>query len=311
MGYRSLKSVFHEKGQKAALEEWQQRFHAPDILHWDFQVGEYPIFVVLTQEILESCAILFTQEEYLQLQWQSLEEIAQGTLRRDLILAEARATNAIEGIKHSPGVLEQTLAGIPQGESRPAGAPSAGLLLAYFQLGKTQLPSSPAEVRALYDTAIAGDLDPHDLPDGQLFRKDPVHIFDDQGREEHRGFHPEDKIHAGVSTLLAMLNQGCEYSLIPHLVGHFLLEYIHPFYDGNGRLGRLLLAQGISQVLSVPTALCLSSAIHQSKGKYYRAFKELQDVRSMGDATLWVRTFLGFLHRAQQIHTVRLAEQSR
>ena len=45
------------------------------------------------------------------------------------------------------------------------------------------------------------------------------------------------------------------------LLCHFLFEHIHPFYDGNGRTGRYLLALHLSEPLSQPTVLSLSRTI--------------------------------------------------
>ena len=75
-------------------------------------------------------------------------------------------------------------------------------------------------------------------------------------------------------------------SLIKMPIIHFQFESIHPFYDGNGRTGRLinilyLVQQGL---LDIPV-LYLSSYIIKNKSDYYRL---LQEVRTKGSWEEWI-----------------------
>ena len=69
------------------------------------------------------------------------------------------------------------------------------------------------------------------------------------------------------------------------IVSHFLFEYAHPFYDGNGRTGRYLLAVYLSRPLSTLTALSVSRSSAESRGAYYRAFREVEDSLNHGELT--------------------------
>lgn len=74
--------------------------------------------------------------------------------------------------------------------------------------------------------------------------------------------------------------------LIKMALLHFQFETIHPFYDGNGRTGRILNILYLIQqnLLDIPI-LYLSRFIIQRKGDYYRL---LQDVRDKGNWEEWV-----------------------
>lgn len=74
--------------------------------------------------------------------------------------------------------------------------------------------------------------------------------------------------------------------LIKMAVIHFQFETIHPFYDGNGRTGRIIniLYLVLTQLLNIPI-LYLSRYIIKYKADYYRL---LQSVRETGDWEEWI-----------------------
>lgn len=74
--------------------------------------------------------------------------------------------------------------------------------------------------------------------------------------------------------------------LIKLAIIHHQFESIHPFYDGNGRTGRIInsLYLVIKDLLDLPI-LYLSRYIIQNKGEYYRL---IQSVRDSGDWESWV-----------------------
>ncbi|MGB1450858.1 MAG: Fic family protein [Marinirhabdus sp.] len=87
--------------------------------------------------------------------------------------------------------------------------------------------------------------------------------------------------------------------LIRIAIGHYQFETVHPFLDGNGRIGRLLIIlQMIDyQILEKPV-LNLSGFLEQNRAQYYDA---LERVRNSDSLDQWLRFFLtGVIQSSQK-----------
>lgn len=78
---------------------------------------------------------------------------------------------------------------------------------------------------------------------------------------------------------------------------HIYFESIHPFEDGNGRMGRVLSELALSQSLNQPLLLALSRVIESQKSAYYAGLAEASRGLEVDD---WIDLFSGMILQAQQ-----------
>lgn len=127
-------------------------------------------------------------------------------------------------------------------------------------------------IHTLYDIAIGQYLPENDkLKLGVFYRHDSVYII---GQElEHTGL-PYEKLPEYMSKFVTFINaESTMNDLLKAAVLHFYIAYLHPYFDGNGRMARLmhlwyLKRQGYSSVLFIP----FSSYIERSRKGYYSAY---------------------------------------
>lgn len=79
-------------------------------------------------------------------------------------------------------------------------------------------------------------------------------------------------------------------------VAHLYFETIHPFEDGNGRIGRAIAEKALSQCIGRPVILSLSDAIESNNKAYYNA---LQAGQRSNEITEWIHYFMDTLLQAQ------------
>ncbi|WP_227718677.1 Fic family protein [Micrococcus sp. FDAARGOS_333] len=116
---------------------------------------------------------------------------------------------------------------------------------------------------------------------------------------------PGDQLHAGVEEFLGWKSANHSGSLDPLIataMSHYQFETLHPFRDGNGRLGRYLIVWDLHAlgVLQEPT-LTVSPWFEQRRTEYY---DRLFDVSAIGDWNSYFQFFLtGLASSAQDTRT--------
>ena len=165
-------------------------------------------------------------------------------------------------------------------------------------------PKDIAEVKNAYEIYERLDqLDPYSVDDlltahgiltrglveesGQ-FRSRPVGVVDSQGNILHFGTLPQ-YVPDLVMELLDWVKTSQVHMLIRSCVFHYELELIHPFADGNGRVGRLWHTLLLSRWNPVFAWLPVESIIHDRQPEYYAAINTSNEA---GESTVFIEFML-------------------
>jgi len=112
---------------------------------------------------------------------------------------------------------------------------------------------------------------------------------------------PYQIIPTEMNKYISWFNQKKEdTSLTPLLraaIGHIYFESIHPFEDGNGRIGRILAVKSLSKSVNQPLLIALSEIIQKRKRQYYAALKACNNTL---DITQWTLYFAHLILEAQE-----------
>jgi Fic family protein len=85
--------------------------------------------------------------------------------------------------------------------------------------------------------------------------------------------------------------------LIRAALAHLYFETIHPFEDGNGRIGRVVAEKVLAQGLNRPILMSLSTIIEANKKSYYESLKKAQRTNDVAD---WIHYFSDVIFKAQE-----------
>ena len=166
----------------------------------------------------------------------------------------------------------------------------------------TQHIDNLSSFRKIYDEMFEGfEKSGNYKLDGKYFRKDTVKVINGLGNTIHIGVNGEEAIEKNIEDLIQFMNRKDIPFLVKASISHFFFEYIHPFYDGNGRFGRYLLSLYLARKLDILTAFSVSYSISKNLDDYYKSFVEVEDVNNYGEITFFVENILKTIKSGQEM----------
>lgn len=305
MEYELLSKIFYKKPTEYE-SIYDARFNSEASIKLPIKIHENVGFIFNTNEITKLLVKIYKTINKINLLRTHLPNIAINSYIIKSLKDEIALTNEIEGVRSTRKEIEDAIDSIKNDKN----ARFKGLVDKYFKLISNEIiPLNNCEdIRTIYDALVLPEIEKENLPDGILFRKEPVQVVSATPKEKHRGIMPESKIIESLDLCLDFLKSDDIDSLIKISAFHYLFGYIHPFYDGNGRTSRFISSYLIKNELDVLLALKLSYTVKNNINKYYKAFDVCNDRKNKGDITFFVVTFLELLSQASDDLYTKIAD---
>ncbi len=192
-----------------------------------------------------------------------------------MITPRLRRENRIRSIQGSLAIEQNSLSldqvtAVIQGR-RVLGAPreiqEVRNAFAAYEALPNWSPTDINDLLAAHRLLMAGLVD-----EPGLFRRDGIAVFKDQ--EVLHIAPPAGRVSKLMGDLLNWLKTTPEHPLIAGCIFHYELEFIHPFADGNGRMGRLWQTLILSRWQSWLAFVPVESVIRERQEAYYRALRQ-------------------------------------
>ena len=305
MEYELLSKIFYKKPTEYE-SIYDARFNSEASIKLPIKIYENVGFILNTNEITKLLVKIYKTINKINLLRTHLPNIAINSYIIKSLKDEIALTNEIEGVRSTRKEIEDAIDSIKNDKS----ARFKGLVDKYFKLISNEIIplNNCKDIRTIYDALVLPEIEKENLPDGILFRKEPVQVVSATQKEKHRGIMPESKIIESLDLCLNFLKNDDIDSLIKISAFHYLFGYIHPFYDGNGRTSRFISSYLIKNELDILLALKLSYTVKNNINKYYKAFDVCNDRKNKGDITFFVVTFLELLSQASDDLYTKIAD---
>ncbi len=301
MKYEPLYKTYY-KNKKEYRALYESRFGSEDAIKTGIAIADNEAFCLQCSELYSLCGDILRTDKKVSLLKASLPEQAISRFRMESLIDEIIITNNIEGVHSTRREIKDVIESL--GDSNRHEKRFQGLVNQYILLGEKNINlRTCTDIRALYDKLVLNEVlenDADNAPDGEIFRKNTVDVRNAAQKVIHTGVHPEEKIIAYMQKSLDILNNDDFDILIRTAAFHYLFGYIHPFYDGNGRLSRFISSYCLSKNLDSLIGCRLSYTIQDNLSDYYKMFKICNDPINKGDITPFVIMFFGIILKTEE-----------
>ena len=195
-------------------------------------------------------------------------------LRRANRIKTIHSSLAIEGNTLSEGEVQAVL------EGKKVVAPLKEIqevknAIKTYELYPKLNPFSIQDLLLAHGTMMSGLVD-----EAGVFRKGGVGVFD--GDKPIHIAPPADRVRDLMSDLLGWLENADDHLLIRSCVFHYEFEFIHPFADGNGRIGRLWQSLILGRLNPIFEHLPVENMVYSNQQAYYHAINRSSDLGDSG-----------------------------
>ena len=312
--YENLIKLYYKK--QNIEDEYIKRIENPATFITDLKISpikrgnkildkEYNLFYVNLMEHTLLQEIIIKNSNQINLISNELPQIAIKDIIIKILSNELYKTNKIEGIESVKNEIYSSLK--EDKKNNKKSNKLDGIIKKYKDIMEknfkdTQHIDNLSSFRKIYDEMFEDfEKSGSYKLDGKYFRKDTVKVINGLGNTIHIGINGEEAIEKNIEDLIQFMNRKDIPFLVKASISHFFFEYIHPFYDGNGRFGRYLLSLYLARKLDILTAFSVSYSISKNLDDYYKSFVEVEDVNNYGEITFFVENILKTIKSGQEM----------
>ena len=312
--YENLIKLYYKK--QNIEDEYIKRIENPATFITDLKINpikrgnkildkEYNLFYVNLMEHTLLQEIIIKNSNQINLISNELPQIAIKDIIIKILSNELYKTNKIEGIETVKSEIHTSLKDNKKFNKKSNKLD--GIVKKYKDIMEknfkdTQHIDSLSSFRKIYDEMFEDfEKSGNYKLDGKYFRKDTVKVINGLGNTIHIGINGEEAIEKNIEDLIQFMNRKDIPFLVKASISHFFFEYIHPFYDGNGRFGRYLLSLYLARKLDILTAFSVSYSISKNLDDYYKSFIEVEDVNNYGEITFFIENILKTIKSGQEM----------
>lgn len=283
-------------------------------MEWNWQKDDWPEFTYRKSALADLEARFLHQSGIFLGALKHVSAEDKDTLVVDLMSTEALKTSEIEGEILNRQSLQSSIRRNFGLDDRNQKIPPAeqGIAEMMVDLYKTfDKPLSHEQLFAWHKMLMKGRRDLHD-PGAYRTHEDPMQVVSGAVHKPKVHFEapPAKAVRREMTKFIKWLNDTAPGSKnpLPALtragMAHLHFVCIHPFEDGNGRIGRAIAEKALSQCLGQPTLIALSHAIQERKKAYYES---LEKNNKDNEITDWLVYFANTILEAQG-YTQRLID---
>lgn len=302
MSYKSLYKLYVMNDISTFNDIYEKKFNSSATIKFDLLINKDQSFFTYDSEIMSLVSKINSLNYILNEIFNDLPDIAKDQYMRKSLIDEIHFTNQIEGVISTRKDINDLITEIER--KTTTCNRFEGIVNKYLMLTDEKLQFlSSKDIRKLYDEMLYNEIqseDKNNLPDGEIFRKDLVHVYKSGEKVVHNGLMPESKIIDYMNKALNILNSESIDVLIKIAIFHYFLGYIHPFYDGNGRINRFISSYMLSKYFNKVVGFRLSMSIKENLSQYLDAFEHTNDVRNKGDVSTFVYELLDIVYKSFQ-----------
>ncbi len=307
MDYKPLKNYYY-KDKNEYDKIFELRTNSINLIRFPIWIKDHrskkenQAFIVCTWEMTRVIEDIIKYLSDANFCYEKLPIVAQKYYVTRCLIDEIQTTNDIEGIFSTKKEIKDTYDSLVSNKQLKE-KKFKGMVNKYMKLieGDYELElNGSSDIRNLYDEIVRDEIPDDKQPNGVIFRSETVYVASKTKQIRHEGVNPEAKIIEFMDQNIALLYGKELPDLVKIAAFHYFFGYIHPFYDGNGRINRFISSYLLSRRIDPLLALDLSYIIKKNRNEYYRLFRICNKDINKGDITPFVIGFLEFVRQSAE-----------